>query len=146
VEIHGTLSLGRREAAIFPVIKGRREGLEALRIPHNPSLKRYSHDLRNKMTDAERRLCSKLRLKQLNGYQFYRQMVIGNYIVDFCSPALKLVIEVDGSQHYSDEGLKSDKIRDNYLWGYGLKVLRFNDYEVLTNISGVVENILENMK
>jgi very-short-patch-repair endonuclease len=55
------------------------------------------------MTDAERRLWSKLRLKQLNGYQFYRQRVIGNYIVDFCSPALKLVIEVDGSQHYSAE-------------------------------------------
>ena len=137
---------GQPQAAISPVIKGRREGLEALRIPHTATLKRYSHDLRNKMTDAEMRLCSKLRLKQLNGYQFYRQMVIGNYIVDFCSPALKLVIEVDGSQHYSDEGLKSDKIRDNYLWGYGLKVLRFNDYEILTNISGVVESVLENIK
>jgi very-short-patch-repair endonuclease len=98
------------------------------------------------MTDAEKRLWSKLRLKQLNGYQFYRQMVIGNYIVDFCSPALKLVIEVDGSQRYTSEGLKSDKTRDKYLQGCGLKVLRFNDYEVFTNISGVVENILENMK
>jgi very-short-patch-repair endonuclease len=77
------------------------------------------------MTDAEKRLWSKLRLKQLNGYQFYRQIVIGNYIVDFCTPALKLVIEVDGSQHYSDEGLQSDKIRDKYLQGCGLKVLRF---------------------
>ena len=73
-------------------------------------------------------------------------MVIGNYIVDFCAPALKLVIEVDGSQHYSDEGLQSDKIRDKYLQSCGLKVLRFNDYEVLTNISGVVEYIMENMK
>jgi very-short-patch-repair endonuclease len=100
---------GQPQAAISPVIKGRREGLEALRIPHNSSLKRYSHDLRNKMTDAQRRLWSKLRLKQLNGYQFYRQSVIGNYIVDFRSPALKLVIEVDGGQHYSDEGLKSYK-------------------------------------
>jgi len=98
------------------------------------------------MTDAERRLWSNLRLKQLNGYQFYRQRVIGNYIVDFCSPALKLVIEVDGSQHYSDEAVKADKIRDKYLQDCGLKVLRFNDYEVLTNINGVVENILENME
>lgn len=120
--------------------------MEALRIPHNASLKRYSRDLRSKMTDAERRLWPKLRLKQLNGYQFYRQMVIGNYIVDFCSPAVKLVIEVDGSQHYSDEGLMSDKTRDKYLRGCGLKILRFNDYEVLTNISGVVDNILENIK
>ena len=98
------------------------------------------------MTDAERRLWSKLRLKQLNGYQFYRQRVIGNYIVDFCSPALKLVIEVDGRQHYSADVASSDKIRDKYLQDCGFKVLRFNDYEVLTNTNGVVENILENMK
>ena len=57
-----------------------------------------------------------------------------------------MVIEVDGSQYCSDEGLESDKTRDKYLQGCGLKVLRFNDSEVLTNISGVVENILENMK
>jgi len=117
-----------------------------LRIPHNAALKGHARNLRNKMTDAERRLWSKLRLKQLNGYQFYRQMVIGNYIVDFCSPALKMVIEVDGSQHYSNEGRASDEIRDKYLHDLGLKVLRFNDREVLTNICGVVENILENME
>jgi len=120
--------------------------LEALRIPHNAVLKGRARNLRNTMTDAERRLWSKLRLKQLNGYQFYRQMVIGNYIVDFCSPALKIVIEVDGSQHYSINGRASDAIRDKYLQDYGFKVLRYNDREVLTNISGVVENILENMK
>ena len=97
------------------------------------------------MTDAEMRLCSKLRLKQLNGYQFYRQMVIGNYIVDFCSPALKLVIEVDGSQHYTDEGIAADKIRENYLQDCSFKVLSYNDYEVLTNIEGVIENILVNL-
>ena len=113
---------------------------------YNGNLIKFSQNLRNNMTDAERRLWSKLRLKQLNGYQFYRQRVIWNYIVDFCSPALKLVIEVDGSQHYSDDVASFDKIRDKYLQDYGFKVLRFNDYEVLTNTNGVVENILENMK
>jgi very-short-patch-repair endonuclease len=113
---------------------------------YNGNLIKYSQNLRGNMTDAERRLWSKLRLKQLNGYQFYRQRVIGNYIVDFCSPALKLVIEVDGSQHYSADGASSDKIRDKYLQDCGFKILRFNDYEVLTNTNGVVENILENMK
>jgi very-short-patch-repair endonuclease len=53
---------------------------------------------------------------------------------------------VDGSPHYSDEGIAADKTRDKYLKDYGLKVLRFNENEVLTNISGVVENILENME
>jgi very-short-patch-repair endonuclease len=113
---------------------------------YNGNLIKYSQNLRSKPTDAERKLWSKLRLKQLNGYQFYRQRVIGNYIVDFCSPSLKLVIEVDGSQHYSGEGIAADKIRDRYLQDCGLKVLRFNDYDVLTNINGVVESILENIK
>ena len=116
------------------------------RLPRNPSLKIYSQNLRSKPTDTERKLWSKLRLKQLNGCQFYRQRVIGNYIVDFCSPALKMVIEVDGSQHYSEEGTAADKIRDKYLQECGLNVLRFNDYDVLSNINGVVENILENME
>jgi len=113
---------------------------------YNSNLLRYSQNLRSKPTDAERKLWSILRLKQLNGYQFYRQRVIGNYIVDFCSPALNLVIEVDGSQHYSNEGIEADNIRDNYLKDCGFKVSRYNDYEVLTNINGVVENILENMR
>lgn len=117
-----------------------------MRLPHNTNLKIYSQNLRSKPTDAERRLWARLRLKQLNGCQFYRQKIIGNYIVDFCSPSVKLVIEVDGSQHYSDEMFLKDKIRDKYLQDYGLKVLRFNDYEVLRNINGVVESILENMK
>jgi len=117
-----------------------------MRLPRSTHLTKYSQNLRNKPTDAERKLWSKLRLKQLNGYQFYRQRVIGNYIVDFCSPSLKLVIEVDGSQHYSDEGIATDKIRDQYMQHCGLKVMRFNDYEILTNISGVVESILENIK
>jgi very-short-patch-repair endonuclease len=113
---------------------------------YNGKLIKYSQNLRYKPTDAERKLWSKLRLKQLNGYQFYRQRIIGNYIVDFCSPALKLVIEVDGSQHCTDEGIAEDKIRDSYLQDIGFKVLRYNDYDVSTNISGVVQNILENMK
>ena len=116
------------------------------RLPYNTNLTKYSQNLRCDPTDAERKLWSKLRLKQLNGCQFYRQRAIGNYIVDFCCPALKLVIEVDGSQHYSDTGIKADMLRDDYLQSCGLKVLRFNDYDVLTNISGVIENILETMK
>jgi len=121
------------------------KGTARMRLPRNVNLKKYSQNLRGTMTDAERKLWSKLRLKQLNGYQFYRQRVIGNYIVHFCSLSLKMVIEIDGSQHYSDEGIVSDKTRDQYLQNCGLKVLRFNDYKILTNINGVVERILENI-
>jgi len=97
------------------------------------------------MPDAERLLWSKVRGKQLKGYQFYRQRIIGNFIVDFYCPKVKLVIELDGGQHYSGEGLEKDKIRDAYLSGQGLKVLRFSDRDVFENITGVVESIYENM-
>jgi very-short-patch-repair endonuclease len=100
---------------------------------YNGNLIKLSQNLRCRPTDAERKLWSKLRLKQLQDYQFYRQRVIGNYIVDFCSPALKLVIEVDGSRHYTDEGTAADKIREGFLQSCGFKILRYNDYEVLTN-------------
>jgi very-short-patch-repair endonuclease len=98
------------------------------------------------MTDAETRLWSKLRLRQLNGFQFYRQRIINNYIVDFYAPRAKLVIEVDGGQHYSKEGAAKDKERDNYLSGKGLMILRYSDTEVLTNIEGVVDDILRHLK
>ena len=97
------------------------------------------------MTDAERLLWSKIRSKQLKGYQFYRQRIIGNYIVDFYCPKAKLVIELDGSQHYGDKGFKQDAVRDNYMREQKLGVIRFSDREVFENLNGVVESIYENM-
>ena len=84
-------------------------------------------------------------MKQINSYQFFRQRIIGDYIVDFFCPRAKLVIEVDGSQHNSVEIAAADKKRDQVLRNRGLKVLRFNDAEVFTNIEGVIEIILENV-
>ena len=97
------------------------------------------------MTDAERLLWSKIRGKQLKGYQFYRQKIIGNYIVDFYCPKAKLIIEIDGGHHYKDEGIKKDKIRDDYMRDHKLKVLRFSDREVFKNLNGVVERTYENL-
>ena len=98
------------------------------------------------MTDAEKLLWAKIRVKQIKGYQFYRQKPIGDYIVDFYCPKTKLVIEVDGSQHLSGEMTENDRIRDKYLNSLGLRVLRFNNIEVLANIEGVLESIIENME
>jgi len=64
----------------------------------------HARKLRKNMKDVENLLWTKLRKKQLKGYQFYRQKIIGNYIVDFLCPRANVVIEVDGSQHYSEEG------------------------------------------
>ena len=98
------------------------------------------------MTNAERHLWAKIRMKQLKEYQFYRQKPIGDYIVDFFCPRAKLVIEVDGSQHFSDEMTEYDRIRNEYLSSLGLRVLRFTNTDVLTHIERVIENIIENIE
>jgi len=95
-------------------------------IPYNPKLKERARELRKNMTDAEITLWLHLRKKQVNGIQFFRQRPIGNYIVDFYAPDSKLVIEVDGGQHFEDEGLAYDEVRDSHLRGLGLNVLRFS--------------------
>ena len=110
-------------------------------LPYNGNLKQYSRQLRENMTDAERQLWSKIRMKQLKGHQFYRQKPIGDYIVDFFCPRAKLVIEVDGSHHLVGGMIECDRIRDDYLNSLGLRVLRFTNADVITNIDGVVESI-----
>jgi very-short-patch-repair endonuclease len=115
-------------------------------IPYNIHLKHNSRELRKNMTDAEIFLWSKIRMKQLNNCQFYRQKVIGYYIVDFFCPKYKLVIEVDGGQHYSDDMLNEDRKRDENLKSMGMKVLRFTNLDVLKNIDGVVARIIENIE
>ncbi len=110
-------------------------------LKYEPWLKSYSRELRKNMTDAEMYLWDKLRRKQLKGRQFFRQRPIGNYIVDFYCPTAKLVIEVDGGQHYHGEVAEKDRIRDEFIKGLGLKVLRFSDLEVLTSTKEVLESI-----
>lgn len=95
------------------------------------------------MTDVENLLWWKIRNKQLKGCQFYRQKIIGNYIVDFYCPKAKIVIELDGGQHYTNEGELKDLQRDEYMKTLGLKVLRFSDTDILNNLSGVTEKIFD---
>ena len=110
-------------------------------LPYNKNLKQYSRQLRENMTDAERKLWAKTRRKQIKEYQFYRQKAIGDYIVDFYCPRAKLIVEIDGSQHLVGETIQYDRIRDDYLSSIGLRVLRFTNTDVLTNIKGVIERI-----
>ena len=107
--------------------------------PYNKNLKQASRDLRNNMTDAEKLLWSRLRNKQILGLQFYRQKPILNFIVDFYCPAVNLVIECDGSQHFTEDGLEADRVRDEALAQLGLKVLRFDNGQVMGQIDDVVE-------
>jgi len=115
-------------------------------LPYDRNLKQRSREFRKNMTEGELVLWSKIRLEQLKGYRFNRQKIVGGYIVDFYCAKAKLTIEVDGSQHYSSDMINSDKDRDDYLVGLGLRVLRFTNVEVLKNIDGVIESILEQME
>ena len=109
--------------------------------PYNKNLKQASRDLRNNMTDVEQLLWQRLRRKQILGLQFYRQKPILNFIVDFYCPAANLVIECDGGQHYTAEGLEADRARDQALAQLGLNVLRFDNRQILTEIDAMVEQI-----
>jgi very-short-patch-repair endonuclease len=107
-------------------------------LPYNKRLKKYSRQLRKNMTDAEKKMWMSIRGKQLKSRQFYRQKIIGDYIVDFYCPKAKLVIELDGGQHYINKGKQRDRERDRYLRGLGLEVLSFSDRDFLKNQSGVL--------
>jgi very-short-patch-repair endonuclease len=119
-------------------------GLEVLR--YNANLKSTARQLRKNMTDSERLLWFRLRGKQVLGVQFYRQKPIGDYVVDFYAPRVRLVIEIDGSQHSTGDHAELDNQRDQYLTSLGLRVLRFNSRVVITNIDDVVEAIYREMR
>ena len=110
-------------------------------LNYNANLKEKALQLRKNLTDREKALWSRLRNKQLLGIQFYRQKPIGEQIVDFFAPRVKLVVEVDGSQHTLGDPVPKDRFRDGYLASLGLKVLRFNSREVLKESDAVVEAI-----
>jgi len=115
-------------------------------LPYNRLLKTKARSLRTNPTDAELRLWHRLRRKQILRVQFYRQKPIGNYIADFYAPAAKLVIELDGAQHLEIGKAKYDAQRTKDLEQLGLKVLRFEDRQVLLQTDSVLETILKAMK
>ncbi|WP_354168520.1 MULTISPECIES: DUF559 domain-containing protein [unclassified Bradyrhizobium] len=104
-------------------------------------LRANARTLRRNSTDAERILWSELRAGRLNGASFRRQVPIENYIADFICHAAKLIIELDGGQHFSDEGERADARRSAVIEAEGLKVLRFSNLDVMTNRAGVLETI-----
>ncbi len=74
-----------------------------------------------------------------------RQKIIGNYIVDFLIPSAKLIIEVDGSQHYTEKGMEQDLTRDMYLQAEGYTIARYSNLEIARNLEGVAEDILSRL-
>ena len=106
---------------------------------HNKALVTNAINLRKNMTKEERHLWYDF----LRSYpfKFLRQKILGKYIVDFYCAEAKLIVELDGSQHYEEKEMKYDTERTDYLEQYGIRVLRIPNNEVNQNFSGVCEYI-----
>ena len=106
---------------------------------HNKALVPNAKNLRKNLTKEERRLW----YDYLRTYpvKFLRQKIIGKYIVDFYCAKAKLIVELDGSQHYEEKGMECDAERTAFLEQYGIRVLRIPNNEVNKNLSGVCEYI-----
>ncbi len=108
-------------------------------MKHNPKLTPFARHLRKNMTAEECELWYKFLRKY--PYQFRRQVTIGTCILDFYCAAAKLAIELDGSQHFTDEGKQHDEARTNFLESQGIQVLRYPNSMVMKNLQGVCSDI-----
>ncbi len=114
-------------------------------MPHHAvrqSTRRNARQLRSDMTTVETQLWRVIRAHRLEGISFRRQLPISGYIVDFAAPALRLVLELDGSQHGEAAGLQKDQQRDQLLQSLGWTVMRIWNVDVLQDLDGVCRRIL----
>ena len=98
-----------------------------------------AQELRKNATKEENHLWYDFLRK--HSMQFYRQKIIGNFIVDFYCPKMKLVIELDGSQHYEESSILYDRKRTELLQELGIIVMRFTNTDINNNFEGVCESI-----
>lgn len=117
-----------------------------MRIHNKKYLKEKRKQLRNNSTEAEILLWLELKQSKLKGRKFRRQHSIGNYIVDFYCPSEKLAVELDGEIHFQEEQIKYDKNRDTYINSLGIRVIRFENQDVIYGIEEVLKQISKNFK
>ena len=112
----------------------------AVHLPRNNNLLHHARQLRKEMTKEERHLWYDF----LKDYpvKFYKQKIVGNYILDFYCEKAKLAVELDGSQHYVEQGQAYDRVRTEYLQKLGIRVLRFSNTDITQNFRGVCEAII----
>ena len=115
--------------------------LSIMEIFNKATTKEKRKNLRKNQTEAELAMWQKVRGKRFLGCKFFRQYGIGEYIADFYCPQHKLVIEIDGSQHFSDDGKEYDKSRERYMNSLSISTIRFSNLDVLRNIDGVLSQI-----
>ena len=113
-------------------------------LPTNENLKKYAVEMRKNQTDEEKKVWYQI----LKGRtpKFHRQRIIGNYIVDFYCPQLRLAIEIDGYQHFYEENIEYDNKRTEYIESQDIYILRFENTEVNKDIEYVryiINNVCE---
>ncbi|EOR10819.1 endonuclease domain-containing protein [Acinetobacter tandoii] len=107
----------------------------------DPQLLEFAKTMRSNVTDAENLMWQLLRAKRFMNLKFRRQHVIAPYIVDFYCHELGLVIELDGSQHGTDEAIEYDAERTKFLEALGLTVVRYWNHDVLNQTDVVLEDL-----
>ncbi len=117
--------------------RGGRNTQNYMKLPYNPKLKERARTLRKAGNLSEVLFWKQVRNKQFKGFDFDRQKIIGNYIVDFFCTNCNVVIEIDGSSH--DDKVEYDAERDTFLESLGLTVIHIPDLDVKKNMSGVME-------
>ena len=108
-------------------------------LDYNEKNIKLAKNLRKNATPQENHLWYDFLSKYV--VRFQRQKAIDNFIADFYCHKARLVVEIDGSHHYSEEGMKSDEFRTEILEGYDLKVIRFTNHQIDTNFYGVCNYI-----
>lgn len=106
-----------------------------------PKTRSRARSLRRDQTDAERKLWTALRAHRLRGASFRRQTPVGPFIADFVCHAAKLIVELDGGQHFEATHELRDSRRDAFLASAGFRVFRFSNHDVMSNVQGVLEMI-----
>lgn len=114
-------------------------------VKNHPLLRVLRKDLRRNMTQPEQKLWYYLRSGGLKGYKFRRQYGLLNYILDFYCVQVKLAVEVDGDSHYDSAAQEYDNKRTEYLKKAGVRVVRFTNLDINTNIEGVLTVIASHL-
>ena len=106
---------------------------------YNRKMRERTRELRKNMTPQEKHLW----YDYLRTYdvKIYRQRSIGGFIVDFYCSKAKLAVEIDGSQHYTEEGIEYDKERSFVLKKYGIETIRFSNLDIDKNFEGVCQKV-----
>ena len=121
--------------------------MQRRRLIHNrETTNEHREELRKNLTQAEALLWLQLKNRKLDGKRFRRQQSVGPFIADFFCPECRLIVELDGAGHKTELGAERDAKRTEFIKKFGIRVIRFENKAVFTNMEGVLETIRDFLK